>query len=76
VINFFKRAWIFFFRTPKDSIFRDIQRPNLSAYVEFREGSNFLVTKILCDICKNPSKECNFDYHDRKWKCKNCDVNK
>lgn len=60
--------------TPKNSIFRVVDRPTLFVKSVERNGSTWLVTYIRCDECSKKTEEAVFDYSDRKWKCSNCSV--
>lgn len=61
-----------FFRTPSNSIFRIVDRPTCRVKTEIRDGNNWLITYIVCDVCKKEANLCEFDHKTRKWKCDDC----
>lgn len=69
--NFFKKL-VRRLSEKKTSIFRIVDRPDCFVKTEIRNGENWLVTYIRCDVCSKKVEECVFDYNDRKWKCETC----
>ncbi len=67
------RRFIDWWNLKKTSIFRIVDRPTLFVKTEYRNGENWLITYIRCDVCSKKAEECRFDYSDRQWKCKDCE---
>jgi len=60
------------FSLPYDSIFRKVRRPTFRVKTEYKQGSNWMITYTICDVCKKEATTVEYVEKEDRWKCLDC----